>query len=298
MLKLPRPLRPGDLVRVVAPSGALLETEAYEQGLQVWRSHGYRIQEPEALTGWGYLADTDERRRAELQAAWLDPECRAIVCARGGYGTARLLERWQWPELERPKWLVGFSDATNLLWSLYSLGIISVHGPVLATLAAEPPESVNRLFDLLAAKPVPSLQGQPWIGGVGRGVLLPGNLTVATHTLGTPWQPELRGVILALEDVTEAPYRIDRYLTQWRAGGHLQQIQGIALGRFSRCEAQAPSWSVVEVLRDRLLDLGIPVVADLPFGHDGENTALPVGLQAELDGDRGTLAIVDSYLGG
>jgi muramoyltetrapeptide carboxypeptidase len=121
--------------------------------------------------------------------------------------------------------------------------------------------------------------------------LLPANLTVATHLLGTFVQPNLDGVILALEDVTEAPYRIDRMLTQWRMSGAFQGVRGIALGRFSRCDPpkEVPSWTVEEVLRDRLGDLGIPIVSDLPFGHEGANAALPVGQWVELDADNATL---------
>jgi muramoyltetrapeptide carboxypeptidase len=117
---------------------------------------------------------------------------------------------------------------------------------------------------------------------------------VATHLLGTSHEPDLRGAILAFEDVTEAPYRIDRMLTHWRMAGKLAGVSGIALGRFSRCEPSegVPSFTVAEVLRDRLGDLGIPVVSDLPFGHDGENAALPLGALAHLDGDRGTLDIL------
>jgi muramoyltetrapeptide carboxypeptidase len=121
--------------------------------------------------------------------------------------------------------------------------------------------------------------------------LLPGNLTVATHLLGTSILPNLDGVILAFEEVTEAPYRIDRMLTQWRLSGILSKIRGIALGGFTKCEAppSIPSFTVEEVLRDCLGDLGIPIVSDLPFGHDSPNAALPVGLQVTLDGERGIL---------
>jgi muramoyltetrapeptide carboxypeptidase len=131
------------------------------------------------------------------------------------------------------------------------------------------------------------------VGGQATGLLLPANLTVATHLLHTPLQPALEGVILVLEDVSEAPYRIDRMLTQWRLSGALSQVKGIALGRFSQCDPPAgiPSFSVEGVLRDRLADLGLPLVVDLPFGHNGSNAALPVGVPALLDGDTGGLQI-------
>jgi len=293
MIKQPQALQPGDILQVISPSGALRDLETYQQGLEVWRSQGYQIITPE-LQSWGYLAGTEAKRRQQLHEAWLNPQVRGILCLRGGYGTARLLEDWQWLPLAQPKWLIGFSDITNLLWSLYQQNIGSVHGAVLTTLGAEPQASIDRLFALVKGENLAPLQGLGWGGGKTQGILLAGNLTVATHLLGTPWLPDLTGVILALEDVNEAPYRIDRYLTHWRTSGALKLIKGIALGRFSGCEAPqgVSGWQVEEVLRDRLGDLGFPVVSGFPFGHDGENAALPVGGLVELDGDRGILSFI------
>lgn len=287
-------LKAGDLVTVVATSGALKELSAFEKGLDIWRSHGYRVK---LGSNWntrsGYLAGTDEQRRQALQEAWEDPECKAILCARGGYGSARLLENWHWSK-QSPKWLIGFSDVTGILWSLAKESISSVHGPVLTTLANEPEWSSQRLFNFLQGHPIDSIQGTGWGTGKATGWLISANLTVATHILNTPHQPNLEGAILALEDVTEAPYRIDRMLTQWRLSRQLTKIKGIALGRFSRCEApiESESWSVEEVLSDRLQSLNIPIVSDLPFGHDGVNAALPIGATVELDSDQGTLKIL------
>jgi muramoyltetrapeptide carboxypeptidase len=288
----PLPLKSGDLVKVIAPSGRLRERSQLDRGIKIWQERGYRVEVATDVTaGWGYLAGTDIQRREQLAAAWADPECRAILCVRGGYGGMRLLENWQWEQIPTPKWSIGFSDVTALLWSLERQGIASVHGPLLTTLADEPEWSQQRLFDLVSGQPIPPLQGDSWVGNVGRGRLLPCNLTVATHLLGTPFQPDFRGAILAIEDVTEAPYRIDRLLTHWRLTGALSQLAGIAIGRFSQCDPPPGSFSftVEEVLRDRLTDLQIPIVANLPFGHDGCNAALPVGTEAILDGNTGEL---------
>jgi muramoyltetrapeptide carboxypeptidase len=289
---LPAPLKPGDLLRVIAPSGGLRELEAFEQGVEIWRSRGYNIEVPPKIDdNWGYLANKDENRRNQLATAWKDPDCRGILCARGGFGSTRILEDWNWHSggSALPKWLIGFSDITALLWSLYNVGFSGVHGPVLTTLADEPDWSIERLFNWVEGRPLEPLKGCGWGGGIVTGILLPGNLTVATHLLGTPLQPNLDGVILAIEDVTEAPYRIDRMLTQWRLSGALSKVRGIALGSFTRCEAppNVPSFRVEEVLRDRLGNLGIPVVSNLPFGHDGPNAVLPVGVEVTLDADQG-----------
>jgi muramoyltetrapeptide carboxypeptidase len=290
--RLPAPLRPGDRLCVISPSGTLREREIFMQSVIIWRQRGYQVELSPGYDGrWGYLAGTDKQRRQQLHQAWSDPDCRGVLCVRGGYGGARLLEDWVWPRSD-PKWLIGFSDVTALLWSLAREGVAGIHGPLLTTIASEPDWSAQRLFDWVEGRwDMPPLQGLGWGNGRATGRLLPANLTVATHLLGTPAQPSLEGVILAFEDVTEAPYRIDRMLTQWRNCGALRGVVGIALGRFSQCQAppQTPSFSVEEVLRDRLGDLGIPIVSDLPFGHDGVNAALPVGVLAQVDGHLGTL---------
>ena len=298
------PLQPGDRLAVVSPSGALQERQAFDQGVALWRSRGYVLDLiPGYDQSWGYLAGKDDHRRQQLHQALTDPSYRGILCSRGGYGGTRLLEDWHWPErlrrsgLERGSpcpWLVGFSDVTSLLWSGANCGIAGVHGPLLTTIAQEPDWSVQRLFDWLEGRAIAPLMGQGWGNGVAEGPLLPANVTVATCLLGTAHQPNLKGAILALEDVSEAPYRLDRMLTHWRMTGALQQVSGVALGRFSRCDPpqNRPSLTTPQVLRDRLQDLGIPVVAELPFGHDGVNAALPVGVMARLDGDRGQLEIL------
>ena len=292
--RTPPPLQIGDLLRVIAPSGKLRERTALDRGIEIWRDLGYRVEvAPDVTAEHGYLAGPDTARRAQLAAAWLDPDCRGILCARGGYGGMRLLEDWQWSPVTTPKWLIGFSDITALLWSLAQHDVVGIHGPLLTTLAAEPEWSRDRLFRLVTGQPVPPLPGDRWVGGVATGRLFPCNLTVATHLLGTQIQPDLTGAILAIEDVTEAPYRIDRLLTHWRLTGVLAQVAGVAIGRFSQCDPPQgiSSFTVEEVLRDRLMDLEIPIVANLPFGHDGDNAALPVGAMATLDGNTGELKL-------
>jgi muramoyltetrapeptide carboxypeptidase len=167
---------------------------------------------------------------------------------------------------------------------------------MLTTLAAEPEWSQQRLRGLLFGEPMADLAGEAWCPGLAEGPLLVANLTVATHLLGTPHLPNLDGAILILEDVGEAPYRIERMLTHWRLGGALQRLAGIGLGSFSGCSAptsaERSSFSLEEVLRERTADLGIPVVAGLPVGHGDCNAALPLGVRALLDGTAGRLALL------
>lgn len=292
---MPAPLQPGDLLKVVSPSGRLLEHDVLMAGVEIWRSQGYRV---EFTSGWdtkyGYLAGTDQTRREALAEAWFDPDCQGILCTRGGYGGMRLLEDWDWKiDQVTPKWIIGFSDITSLLWSLATVGVGSLHAPVLITLPKESPGSLDHLFKLVRGEAVEPLQGESWVKGKAEGILLPANLNVATHLLNTPLQPNFDNVIVALEDVTEAPYSIDRLLTHWRLCGAFKKVKGIALGRFSQCDelGSDDSFSALQVLGDRLKDLNIPIVANLPFGHDGINFALPLGKNAILDAVQGTLTI-------
>ncbi|NDG23821.1 MAG: LD-carboxypeptidase, partial [Synechococcaceae bacterium WBB_10_009] len=225
-----------------------------------------------------------------------------VACLRGGWGAARLLElEGAMAAGDAPHWLLGFSDVTSLLWARQAAGIAGgIHGPMVTTLAAEPAWSQGRLRDLLFGRPLPPLGGDGWSPGVAEGPLLVGNLTVATHLLGTPHWPDLRGAVLVLEDIGEAPYRIDRMLTHWRLSGALQQLAGLAFGRFSDGEAEADAASdpadavtVEQVLRERSGDLGIPVLGNLAVGHGPGNAALPLGRRVRLDAGSGSLELLE-----
>lgn len=300
LLPLPRPLRRGDRVRLVAASSALHSGETLAAGLELLRSWGLEIEgDPAALLErrWGYLAGRDDERLADLVPAGESQEPPALLaCVRGGWGAARLLEHR--PSAEA-NWLLGFSDVTSLLFDRLAQGRGGgVHGPLLTTLAAEPHWSQERLRALLFGDPLPPLQGESWRAGTAEGPLLVANLTVATHLLGTPHLPPLAGAILVLEDVGEAPYRIERMLTHWRLCGALQQLAGLAFGSFSGCEDEDDErpderrFSLEQVLRERSGDLGIPVLAGLPVGHTAGNAALPLGALARLDGARAELSLL------
>lgn len=296
-LALPAPLRRGDRVGLVAASSALDDGAKLAAGLELLRGWGLVVEDRPALLErrWGYLAGVDAERAADLVA---EPPPALLACVRGGWGAARLLER---PLALGKGWLLGFSDVTSLLWARVAQGQGgAVHGPLLTTLAAEPAWSQERLRALLFGEPVPDLEAVGWRGGVAEGPLLVANLTVATHLLGTPHLPVLDGAILVLEDVGEAPYRIERMLTHWRLCGALQRLAGLAFGNFEGWEEadgrrEGPAehrFDLEAVLRERSLDLGIPVVAHLPVGHAPGNGALPLGVRARLDGGRGHLGLL------
>ena len=301
-----RPLQQGDRVRLAAASSALDEAalSRLEAGISELRRWGLVVEpHPEPLRRWGHLAGNDAQRRADLRDAG-EADAAPIpllACIRGGWGSARLLE----PQRQEPspwanaplsaaaRWLLGFSDVTSLLWARQAAGLNGgVHGPMLTSLAAEPDWSRQRLQDLLFGRPLDPLQGEAWQGGCGEGPLLVGNLTVATHLLGTPHLPRLQGAVLVLEDVGEAPYRLDRMLTHWRLCGALQQLAGLGFGYFSGCDDPDSPCTVEEVLRERTADLDIPVVAGLPVGHEPGNAALPLGVRARLDASSGQLSLL------
>jgi muramoyltetrapeptide carboxypeptidase len=303
----PQPLRAGDRVAPVAASSALVDPQGLERleaGIALLESWGLEVQrQPVHERRWGYLAGRDDQRRGDLQAAGRG-RADLLACLRGGWGAARLLER---PLVLAPRWLLGFSDVTSLLWAQLAQGHGgAIHGPLLTTVAAEPPWSQERLRALLFGEPPPALTGLGWVDGVAEGPLLVGNLTVATHLLGTTHLPDLRGAILVLEEVGEAPYRIDRLLTHWRLSGALGQLAGIGLGRFSDCDdpdadtdpdadreaGDAARFTAEQVLRERTADLGIPVLANLPVGHEPGNAALPLGAWARLDAGGGRLELL------
>ena len=294
MRPLPPPLRRGDRVQLVAASAALADRERLDAGLQLLRSWGLEVIEGDgAQRRWGYLAGDDRARADDLQLAG-SPAPALRACLRGGWGAARLLEG---EPVLGDGWLLGFSDVTSLLWAQLAQGFRgAIHGPLLTTLAAEPPWSQERLRCLLFGDPLPPLAGDTWVPGRAEGPLLVGNLTVATHLLGTRHWPALAGAVLILEDVGEAPYRLDRMLTHWRLAGVLQQLAAIGFGTFQDCEDPPEpdqpirSFSVEEVLRERTADLGIPVVAGLPVGHAPGNAALPLGAHACLEAVAGGAA--------
>jgi muramoyltetrapeptide carboxypeptidase len=295
----PRSLVAGDRIAVVAP-GSPLDREIFEAGLRILGKRYDVTWNTSALSRTRYLAGNDGRRSDELAAALGDPGVRAVVAARGGYGSMRLLPR-VWPvngggPASLPaKMLVGFSDITALHAALQATGHVSVHGPVVTQLATQPPGIVERLFAMLedATAPPPPVAGTPMVGGVVEGPLLGGNLSLVTRLLGTPWLPDLYGAILLLEDVGERPYRVDRMWTHLRLAGVFERVRGLALGDFTDCEDPDRDFTVRDVLYDLARETGLPCVGFLPIGHDAINTPVPLGTLVRLDGGAGTLAFLE-----
>jgi muramoyltetrapeptide carboxypeptidase len=302
-LLLPPRLAPGDLVRIVAPSGPVPRPEL-EAGARRLAAR-YRVRyDPAALfRAEGFLAGPDEHRLGELAAALADPEARAVFIARGGYGLMRLLPLVDLESLRRnPRPIVGFSDATALLALAARAGLASVHGPVVTQLDRLPEEDQQALFGLLE-RPGGGLllEGlETLVPGRVQGPLLGGNLEVFSRLLGTPFMPDLAGAVLILEDIGERPYRIDRLITHLDLAGVFSAVSAVVLGEFTDCREREgsplASPPVEEVLEERLGRLAIPVVRGASIGHGARNTALPYGTEVELDTRHGTLVALEGVV--
>ena len=297
-LRKARALRSGAVVGIAAPAGPI-DQERLERGEAMIRQLGFEPRRRADLTARrGYLAGDDERRAAELMELVADPDVAAIVCARGGYGSHRIMRRLDADVVRRAaKPLVGYSDITTLLlWQRRCAGLMGVHGPMLERPDDLTADSWQALGDVLRGRGAGvKLPGKSLTGGWGEGRLTGGSLSLCIASIGTPWEIDTRGAILLLEEVHDAPFRIDRMLQQLLAAGKLEAAVGVGLGAMTDCEdANYPSPSVVEVLREVLEPLGVPIVSELPFGHCDRNLAWCVGARAALDGDRGELELLES----
>ncbi len=295
----PASLRSGSKVAVIAPGSAIVDRDALRAGLARLEALGLVPVAGRHLDArHGDLAGTDAQRAADLAWALTAADIDAVWAARGGWGTARALERLGRIRLPpRPRWVVGFSDLTPLLNRLAGRGWITLHGPVVCDLA-QPGRFVARdlsgwLFgDRRETELEVRISGRLRAGHA-RGRLAGGCLSLLAAVTGTSLAPDLRGTILLLEEVGEAPYRVDRMLWQLRAGGMLAGVRALAFGQMTRCTVAAGrrSRSVRTVLREHADALQVPALAGLPIGHGRRTRAVPIGADAELDGGRGRLIV-------
>lgn len=284
-LRKPARLKPGDTIGVVAPASPF-DRKAFHQGLRVLEQMGFVPHVPQGVfEKKRYLAGSDEQRAERINSLFRDRSVRGIVCARGGYGSLRLLKLLDYRAIRKnPKVLVGFSDITALLTVLYErCGLIGFHGPMVTTLATATRRARSALLAAIASPEKIRLRPRlPAVIRSGRasGPVSGGNLTTLAHLLGTPFAPGLKGHILILEEINEAPYRLDRMLTQMNLAGCFKGLVGLVLGTFKNCGRKK---EIYEIVADIFRDARFPVLAGFDLGHIRGNLTFPVGLTATLD---------------
>lgn len=307
----PRRLKPGDTLGVIAPASGL-KPDAFDRAVQNLESLGFRTKIGRHARGnRGTFSGTEAERLHDLHWAFADSEVSAVWCVRGGDGAPRLLPEVDFDLVRRnPKIFVGFSDITALHVAFHqNCGLVTFHGPVGTSTFSDytrkhvlevltnphAPYSIG-LSPEQAAQDSELYRTHVITPGKARGRLLGGNLSLLTSLAGTPWAlRDLRGRLLFLEEVDEQPYRVDRMLTQLRQSADLRSLSGIAIGVFAKCVAtvEKPSPPVLEVIIDRLGDLGIPVIYGLSFGHVRDQFTLPIGIEAELDTGTATVTFLE-----
>jgi muramoyltetrapeptide carboxypeptidase len=285
---------------VIAASSPFDAAE-FARGIERLRSR-YEVSFDPAISSRsrGFLAGSDEVRLMELLRAIEDPSVDAIVAARGGYGSMRILDVLEPAQIAaRPKLLCGFSDVTAIhaLWA--RARVRSLHAAMVCGLGRASDAAASRWISAAeSTSPLPPLAGLESVGarGVAEGTLLGGNLALLAATIGTPLFPPLENAILFVEDVGEAPYRIDRMVTQLLLSGVLEGVQGVVLGAFTRCEPGADGTTAGDVLRERFGGLQIPVLAGAPAGHVEDPIEIPLGVRARIDADRRAVTFLEAVL--
>ncbi|HUJ13801.1 MAG TPA: LD-carboxypeptidase [Thermoanaerobaculia bacterium] len=304
----PKHLSAGDTVGLVLPATAAFEADEIDFARDQMQAIGFKVViGPHAFDKWGYFAGHDRDRAADINQMFADDRIDGIVAYTGGWGSPRVLPYLDFDLIARkPKVFMGYSDITALLNPIHQrTGLVTFHGPVgestfdpytldnfkrivmtaaPAGLLEPPPKKPNELVDRTNR----IIQLAP---GKASGPLVGGNLTMVHSLMGTPYEVDTAGAIFFLEDVDEELYRIDRMLTTLALGGKFSRIAGLIWGRCSRCSVKGPTFSLEEILRDRFGSLSVPAISGLSFGHIEQKLVMPIGVQATLDADAGTLRI-------
>lgn len=309
-------LHHGDKIGLVAPAWLITEPDL-QASIEKIKQLGFEPVYTNKIRGkHGYFSGTDSERAADFNSMIQNHEIKAIIFAGGGYGCARILDRINYDAIKRnPKIIMGFSDCTALINAIYkSTGLITFHGPIGRTMH----QGYNRQhFENLVVTPSngyiiesadDDLKKSTYdkiydryiiTPGKARGKLVGGNLSIICSMIGTPYQIDLKDKIVMIEDIGEEPYRIDRMLTQLIGTGELQKAAGIAFGICRGCgksnKSSTPnSFTLRQVIEDRIKPLHIPAVYGLSFGHNKNNFTFPIGLSAELDTDKMTITLIEN----
>jgi len=292
----PRRLEPGDTIGVIAPAGPVAQEEI-QPTIDLLYKKGYRIHEgPNLFNRKGYLAGHDYARLDDLHSMFSDNGIKAIFCARGGYGSIRILDKIDYDLiLDNPKIIVGYSDITALLFAIFQrTGLVTFHGPMLRDLAQDGGDNLGDFLELTSSDTprIYDLSGGIVLNkGRARGMVLGGNLSIISSLMGTPFMPMMKGAILFIEDRCEPLYRIDRMLSQLRQGGIVDGLSGLIAGNFADCGDIS---DINVLLKDITSGIDIPLINGLLVGHNRKNRTIPIGLHAELDTEDMTLSFLET----
>ena len=309
MLK-PKPLKKGDTIGLVGVSGALQNPEErYPKMMEAIDALGYKVIVADSCREqYGYLSGSDASRARGLNQMFADDRVDAVVCMRGGYGVARMLDQVDFDIIRaNPKIFLGYSDITALHTAIHEkVGMVTFHGPMPSTCWTKFDDFTREsmLRALTSTEPLGELKNPEGmepecvVPGVCEGTLVGGNLSLIVSACGTPYALDVEGKVLLLEDIGEKIYRLDSMLTQLRQAGMFEKCAGVVLGGFTDCTVEYENYALVleDIVRDIIVPAGKPVLANMSIGHMDTKITVPLGVRCRLDATNGVLEITESAL--
>ena len=304
-------LQPGDTLALLSPANATYEREPLAVAIEALQALGFKVKEmPHLRSRYGQFGGTDAERAGDINAAFADDGVAGIIAMTGGSGCNRIVDKLDYALIrKKPKFFGGYSDLTSLVNAIQTqTGLVTFHGPMggsewnafsvanfravvmeaqATTLRNPPPERGDNL--VATQDRITTIRP-----GRARGVLVGGNLTVLASLAGSAYWPDFKGAVLFLEDINEAIYRIDRMLSTLRLAGAFDQLAGVVLGKFTKCEP-GEGYGVLtldEVFDDYFKGLGVPVFRGAMIGHIKRKLTMPVGAEVEIDADAGTVQLL------
>ncbi len=297
----------GSTISVIAPAFPP-NPEKLELGIAYLEDKGFKVKRGASLQGnWGYLSATDEQRINDINDSFANPEVDAIICARGGWGGLRIIDKLDYKTIKlNPKILVGYSDITTLQLAIWAkCKVPSISGPMVAVEMGtgildfsekyfwEQIDNKKEMYNINLHE----VEAEIWNHGNVKGHLIGGCLSMISHQLGTPYSPSYNDSILFIEDIGEEPFKIDRYLAHLKQAGVFDSISGLVVGEFLDCtEDREPSFRLSDILHQYFDELDCPVIYNFPYGHSLKLISMPIGAMAHLDTEKELLSFENLFI--
>ena len=262
---------------------------------KIVKALGYQIKYGKSCyAACGYLAGSDDERVNDIHEMFVDQDIKAIICMKGGFGASRIVDRIDYNIIKNnPKLFMGFSDITVLLNNIYAkANLPTIHGQMGIFLGRSDIDDISIIDfkDILTkdtfGRVLTSPNAHPLKGGIANGKLVGGNLTLITNLIGTDYDIDFNDKLVFIEEVDEAPYRIDRMFAHLRLSGKLNSAKGFIIGHFTNCESTDNTQTVDDILSEYLSDLQVPVITKFASGHEFPFLNIPIGVEAILDADK------------